>query len=81
MASGLVPLIHDWYGADNLYPQKYLFSDPDQCLELVMEFEKSGRYALAIENRNYIAGRFDQRHKVNEIMRLLFSLARGRVPV
>ncbi len=74
MASGLIPLIHDWYGADNLYPDKYFFSDPDQCLELIMEFEKSGRYALAIENRNYIARRFDQRQKTNEIIQLLFSL-------
>lgn len=58
MASGCLPLIHDWYGADYLYPEQYLFGDPDSCLELVKTLESSDVAARREENRRFIAGRY-----------------------
>ncbi len=54
MASGLMPLIHNWYGAKYLYPEKYLFNTPDDCLTMLQEFEKTDRKKCAIENRTFI---------------------------
>lgn len=76
MASGLMPLIHNWYGADNLYPQDFFFDDPDQCLDLLVRLKERDRHALAVENREYISRRFDQKKKLSEIMTLLHSLTR-----
>ncbi|MFQ6009484.1 MAG: tetratricopeptide repeat protein, partial [Candidatus Zixiibacteriota bacterium] len=35
MACGLLSLIHNWYGANYLYPEEFLFNDPDECLKLL----------------------------------------------
>ncbi|HUV30194.1 MAG TPA: tetratricopeptide repeat protein [Acidobacteriota bacterium] len=74
MASGLMPLVHNWYGADRLYPDGCLFEDPDGCLELVKKYERVDRRRLAVENREYIARRFNLRDKVDQIAGLLLSL-------
>jgi len=58
MASGLMPLIHHWLGAENLYPEEFLFSDPDDCLTLVQRLEEVDRPALALQNRRHIGERF-----------------------
>ncbi len=71
MCCGVLPLIHDWYGADGLYPQQYLFSDPDDCLKLLKQLERSKRAALAESNRNYIAGKYRLQDRWAEISSLL----------
>jgi len=76
MASGLLPLIHDWYGADFLYPRDYLFSDPGVCLELLRQLEKSDIRERRQTNRQYIARRYNQNDKVSELMALIEGLAR-----
>lgn len=71
MASGLIPLIHNWYGAENLYPEKYMFSDPDDCLRLIKEIEKSDKRIMALENREFIEQRYDMDDKNREISKIL----------
>lgn len=71
MASGLLPLIHNWYGASLLYPSDYLFTDPDDCLRLIKEFEHKDKKAVAEENRRYIISRYstdDKHQQVSEIL-------------
>jgi glycosyltransferase involved in cell wall biosynthesis/Tfp pilus assembly protein PilF len=71
MASGLLPLVHNWYGADNLYPRKFLFEDPDDCLKLLKRLEKSNRRTLSESNRAFIRERYDFKYKLNEIASLI----------
>ena len=71
MASGLMPLIHNWYGATYLYPAEYMFSDPDSCLKLLSELEKRDSKEAAESNRRYIVSRYDSKDKFNQISKLL----------
>ncbi len=40
IAQRLLPLIHNWYGADTLYPVNCLFNTPVDCLNLIKTYEK-----------------------------------------
>ena len=71
MASGLMPLIHNWYGAKYLYPEEHLYADPDSCLELVREFEKADRSRQAQINRKFITDRYNLDDKFSQISRLM----------
>lgn len=71
MASGLMPLIHNWYGANQLYPNSYLYADPDQCLHLLMQLEKVDRPKLAFQNRRFIAERYDGNQRTNDLLDLI----------
>ncbi|UCE24837.1 MAG: glycosyltransferase [Candidatus Zixiibacteriota bacterium] len=67
MACGQMPLIHNWYGASNLYPEEFLFDDPDSCLELLKRFEESDRQKLAEANRQFIIERYSLPEKLAAI--------------
>ena len=71
MASGLMPLIHNWYGAKHLYPEEHLYADPDACLELIKEFEKNDRCKQAQINRKFISNRYNLDDKFGQISRLM----------
>lgn len=71
MASGCLPLIHDWYGADNLYPERFLFGDPDACLKVLRECEKSDMTQLRRENRAFITERYRQENATAQIRSLM----------
>ncbi|MEW6049853.1 MAG: tetratricopeptide repeat protein [Candidatus Zixiibacteriota bacterium] len=71
MACGLMPLIHDWYGADMVYPSEYLFGDPDDCLKLLQTLEQEDRASRAEANRVFVCKQYDQRRKQEEIESLL----------
>ena len=71
MASGLMPLIHNWYGAKHLYPEEHLFADPDACLELVKNFENNDSYKQALLNRKFISNRYNLDDKFSQISRLM----------
>ena len=71
MASGLMPLIHNWYGAKHLYPEEHLYADPDACLELIKEFEKNDRCKQAQINRKFINNRYNLDDKFGQISRLM----------
>ncbi len=58
MASGLLPLVHNWFGASNVYPHDFLFDDPDRCLALLKYLEGADRKELAQRNRRYIEERY-----------------------
>jgi glycosyltransferase involved in cell wall biosynthesis len=74
MASGLMPLIHNWYGAGNVYPKEYLFEDPDDCLKLLKRLEKADRRAAGESNRAYISDHYDLKKTLNEISSLVDSI-------
>lgn len=74
MASGLLPLIHNWHGADRLYPDEFLFSDPDQCLHLITRLQEADISKVREDNRRFIAERYDVRDKTSQIGALLAKL-------
>lgn len=59
MLSGVMPLIHHWPGAEMVYPREFLFEDPDECLELIKNFEGKNRSKTAKKNRKYIIEHYD----------------------
>jgi glycosyltransferase involved in cell wall biosynthesis len=71
MASGCLPLIHDWFGSDYLYPERFLFGDPDSCLEVLRDCEDSDMTKLRRENREFIALRYRQEDATVKIRSLL----------
>ena len=48
MAKGLKPLIHNFYGANEIWPKEYIWNTIDECLDMIISPIKS------IEYRNYI---------------------------
>ncbi|MCH9030891.1 MAG: glycosyltransferase [candidate division Zixibacteria bacterium] len=58
MASGIIPLVHDWFGSENIYPDEFRFRDPDECLGLVQKFMKANRTELGRQCRYIIEEKF-----------------------
>lgn len=79
MACGLVPLIHNWFGAGNLYPEEFLFNDPDECLEVVKNMQGRDRAELGRQNRQFILDRYGPEDKMAAISRELKRLAEATV--
>lgn len=75
MASGLIPLIHNWFGVKYVYPGEYVFNDPDDCLELLKRMELMDKQDEAEKNRRFITGRYNLDDKFNQLARLLSKVA------
>lgn len=75
MASGVVPLVHGWLGAENTYPHKYIFNTFDDCMEIIKKFEDSAeKNAIRIQNRNYIDKNFSLDKQIIQVRKLVDSL-------
>jgi Flp pilus assembly protein TadD len=68
MASGLKPLIHNFIGAKDLYPQKYLFNSVKDFSDMVLYDDYN-----PIEYRKYIEDNYSQEKQFTEIDKLLDS--------
>jgi glycosyltransferase involved in cell wall biosynthesis/Tfp pilus assembly protein PilF len=79
MASGVIPLIHNWYGASQLYPEQFMFNDPDECLLLVKKLETLDRKKLAEENRQYICDRYSVTDQCSAVSQLLYRVVEQSV--
>ncbi|HSG99334.1 MAG TPA: glycosyltransferase, partial [candidate division Zixibacteria bacterium] len=69
MACGLTPLVHNWYGAERLYPREWLFNTPDECLALVQRALADDREAQGCEHRRFIETHYllrDQLLRIDE---------------
>lgn len=61
MASGSIPIIRNWYGADSIYPTKYIFDSQTDAVYLINRFMKDDSYSIEAEySRNYSFLNFDQ---------------------
>jgi glycosyltransferase involved in cell wall biosynthesis/Flp pilus assembly protein TadD len=77
MASGLTPLIHDWLGASYLYPEEFLFTTPQSCLDLLKRLETEDRSAIGHRCRDFIVHRYEQKRQMAKINALIRSVAEG----
>jgi len=71
MASGLVPLVHNWPGSENVYPHRYRFNTIEECANLVQSFINEDRAKLARENRLFIIKNFSLKKQMQAIDQLL----------
>ncbi|MFQ5498435.1 MAG: glycosyltransferase [Candidatus Zixiibacteriota bacterium] len=71
MASGLMPMVHNWFGASNLYPQEVLFGDPDDCLRLYGQLKQTDCANVAEANRQLIVDRYCQTDRLADIRKLM----------
>lgn len=78
MASGLLPLVHDWYGADRLYPPETLFADPSDCLSLLKRYETADQSELIRRHRAWIETKYDHHQQTARIESLLATVVAGR---
>ena len=67
MACGLMPLIHNWYGAANLYPGDFLFNDPDECVEIVKNLQHKDMATVGRQNRQFVLDRYSPEDKMAAI--------------
>ena len=44
MASGAIPVIRNWAGADSLYPEKYIFKSIDEAVQLILRWKTIPNY-------------------------------------
>ncbi len=70
LAAGLKPVIHNWVGADLLYPPEFLFNTVDEAAALVT----SGPYDSAAY-RNYVVENYTQARELSRITALFNELA------
>ena len=76
MAKGLKPIIHDWVGAEGLYPEHFRFRTVEEAVALI----RSDDYAPAAY-RAFVAERYALAQQVDAVGRLLAQEgAEGRAP-
>ena len=70
MASGLKPVIHDFWGARDIFPAEFLFNTVDEAVAMIVEEAyEPARY------RQFIQENYDQAQQVEAVTRLLDVLA------
>jgi glycosyltransferase involved in cell wall biosynthesis len=69
MAKGIKPVIHNWVGAENIFPQKYLFNTVKDFSDLVLSNDYDSK-----EYRSYVVGRFDIDIQIRAIENLVAQL-------
>lgn len=69
MACGLKPLIHNFIGAKELYPEKYIFNSVKDFSEMVLSDDYNSS-----EYRKYIEEKYSQERQFTEIENLLGSI-------
>jgi len=67
MASGVLPLVHDWFGADNVYPESCRFLTAEDCVKLVQKMMSQDRAELAQEYRSHIEDSFGLERQISEV--------------
>lgn len=61
MASGAIPLIRNWAGADSVYPPKYVFESLEQAEQLLKKWKSPENYRNETEQvKKYAFENFDQ---------------------
>lgn len=69
-ACGLKPLIHNFFGAKNLYPQKYLFNTVQELTEMVL----SGEYR-PMEYREFIEKNYSLEKQMEQLEQIFKNVS------
>jgi len=79
MASGSIPLIANWTGADTIYPSQYIFSTAQEMAEAVRKYNANPTVLAAKrhEARSYVKEHFDTGKIFEQYMRLIKTYRGG----
>jgi len=64
IASGVLPLVHWWQGAEKIYPNEALFVTSNDCLSVLKKYEKTDRKKLVKKYRESLL----EKHSISLIM-------------
>jgi glycosyltransferase involved in cell wall biosynthesis len=71
MASGAVPIIRDWPGADRLYPKRFVYSSVQEAVERILRASERDRFGqLSGFAGDFAASHFDTRSVAPRITQL-----------
>lgn len=71
IACGLMPLIHQWPGAEKIYWPAVTFCMPHECVRLCKTYKKKDKTEMAQVFRKHIAKNYDLKDQMSEIEYLL----------
>ena len=75
MASGAIPVIRNWAGADLLYPEEFVFKTVDDAVELIRKWNTQENYVPQCEAvRKYARDYFDRPVIIEQYQQLLRGL-------
>jgi glycosyltransferase involved in cell wall biosynthesis len=77
MATGCTPLVHDWFGASNIYPDKYLWRTIPECVDIVKRAVALSEAELEEERtslRGYVEKMYSFDRELAEIKEVLRNL-------
>lgn len=79
MASGAIPVIRNWVGADLIYPPKYVFSTVDEAVGLITKWNSGDNYRVESEAAKATAReRFDQSVIIPKMVQLIEDLLQSK---
>jgi glycosyltransferase involved in cell wall biosynthesis len=79
MASGAIPVIRNWPGADLLYPEQFVFQTVDEAVELILKWNKRENYPDQCEFvKQYARERFDQNIVIQQYDHCIATLLNTR---
>jgi glycosyltransferase involved in cell wall biosynthesis len=77
MASGAVPVIRNWPGADRLYPSRYVFSSAEEAVARILWATNEDHFQrLSRSVKDWASSRFDTRTVAAQIIRLFHEPVR-----
>jgi glycosyltransferase involved in cell wall biosynthesis len=72
MATGCIPVIRDWDGADRIYPGRFQFRTVEQAVALIRKWHTAELFSQVSQFcRDYACGRFDNRIILKQLIRLV----------
>lgn len=78
MAQGCVPLVHSWLGSDIFYPSEYIWTFPNQCVDIIRRIvscNNSNRWSsISLSLRNHVEKNFNFNNKISEIKNVIESI-------
>lgn len=69
MAKGIKPVIHNFVGARNIYPTKYLWNTIDEAIEMILENDYD-----SMEYRNFIKENYSLEIAINKVKKAIINL-------
>ena len=66
MAKGVKPVIHHWWDASELYPEKFIFQTPKQAVDIIMNDDYNSN-----EYYKFVAVNYDINIQVNKLNKIL----------
>jgi glycosyltransferase involved in cell wall biosynthesis len=75
MAQGLIPLVYNWRGSKDIYPNDYVFDTLDQCVNIVKRFDgNDNKDAIRQSMRKHIVDNFSLEKQLMRTRELLGNL-------